>query len=196
MTAVVWRGWRRYDGRVRHRLICHPDTPSSAVIQISVDVARPAPGALTLRYALTGALSGLVLPPRTACVRTDELWRHTCFEAFAQDGSGSGYVEINLAPSTQWAAYRFEGYRAGLTPASVPDPAVDVEPADDTFTLTATLDLSAELAAAETWRLGLTAVIEETGGRMSYWSLAHPPGKPDFHRADCFALQLPPPDRP
>ena len=161
-----------------------------------MDVARPAPGLLTLRYVLTGALGGVVLPARMAPVRTDELWRHSCFEAFAQDGSGPRYVEINLAPSTQWAAYRFEGYRTGMAPASIADPVVDVEPAGDVFTLTATLDLSAELAVAETWRLGLTAVIEEVGGRMSYWALAHPPGKPDFHHADCFALQLPPPDRP
>ena len=26
---------------------------------------------------------------------------------------------------------------------------------------------------------------------MSYWALAHPPGKPDFHHPDCFALELP-----
>jgi hypothetical protein len=34
-------------------------------------------------------------------------------------------------------------------------------------------------------------VIEETNGRKSYWALAHPPGKPDFHHSDCFALGLP-----
>jgi hypothetical protein len=196
MTTVVWRGWGRYDGGVRHRLISHPDAPSSAVIQIAADIARTAPGMLTLRYVLTGALGGVVLPARVASARAEELWRHTCFEVFAQGGSGSRYVEINLAPSTRWAAYRFDGYRRSMAPAMVPDPVIEAAPAGDTFALTATLDLSAELPAAETWRLALTAVVEETGGRISYWSLAHPPGKPDFHHADCFALQLPPPDRP
>jgi hypothetical protein len=42
------------------------------------------------------------------------------------------------------------------------------------------------------WRLGLSAVIEETSGRISYWALAHPPGKADFHHSDCFAHELPP----
>ena len=33
-------------------------------------------------------------------------------------------------------------------------------------------------------RVSITAVIEEKGGRKSYWALAHPPGRPDFHHAD------------
>ena len=43
------------------------------------------------------------------------------------------------------------------------------------------------------WRIGLSAVIEERHGRKSYWALAHPPGKPDFHHDDCFAIELPAP---
>ena len=43
-------------------------------------------------------------------------------------------------------------------------------------------------AASGSWMgLGLSAVIEEANGRKSYWALAHPPGKADFHHADCFA---------
>jgi hypothetical protein len=34
-------------------------------------------------------------------------------------------------------------------------------------------------------------VIEEVDGGLSYWALAHPPGKPDFHDPNCFALELP-----
>ncbi len=186
---------RRYDAPVQHRLKPHPDTPPAAAIDLAVEVTRASAGLLRLRYVLTGALSSVVLPACATSARTDELWRHTCFEAFARSASGPGYVELNLAPSTQWAAYRFDGYRAGMAPASVSAPTVDIE-AGDGFVLAATLDLGFALPRDATWRLGLTAVIEETGGRMSYWALAHAPGKPDFHHADCFALQLPPPDRP
>jgi hypothetical protein len=52
------------------------------------------------------------------------------------------------------------------------------------------------LPGAAVWRLGLSAVIEETSGRKSYWALAHPKGKPDFHHADCFTLELAAPSRP
>ena len=40
------------------------------------------------------------------------------------------------------------------------------------------------------WLGAVSAVIEETDGTRSFWSLAHPPGKPDFHHRDSFALEL------
>jgi hypothetical protein len=40
-------------------------------------------------------------------------------------------------------------------------------------------------------RLGLSAVIEAVDGAMSYWALAHPSAKPDFHHPDSFVLDLP-----
>jgi hypothetical protein len=40
-------------------------------------------------------------------------------------------------------------------------------------------------------KLGLSAVIEEKDGTLSYWALAHPPGRADFHDPACFALELP-----
>lgn len=43
-------------------------------------------------------------------------------------------------------------------------------------------------------RVGLSAVIEETDGTKSYWALRHPPGPPDFHHPDCFAVELAAPD--
>jgi len=56
--------------------------------------------------------------------------------------------------------------------------------------LTAWLDVS-RLLPEHPEKLGLSAVIEEIDGTKSYWALAHPPGKPDFHHPDCFALTLP-----
>ena len=48
---------------------------------------------------------------------------------------------------------------------------------------------AAELGDAEL-RLALSAVIEEQNGQRSYWALRHPPGPPDFHHPDGFALPL------
>jgi hypothetical protein len=58
----------------------------------------------------------------------------------------------------------------------------------------AALDLtgSPALPSDGAWRVGLSVVIEESSGRKSYWALAHPPGKADFHHSDCFACELPP----
>jgi hypothetical protein len=41
------------------------------------------------------------------------------------------------------------------------------------------------------WLAAITAVIEEADGTKSYWALAHPAEKPDFHHPDGFTLQLP-----
>ena len=39
-------------------------------------------------------------------------------------------------------------------------------------------------------RLALAAVLEDQQGALSYWALAHPPGKPDFHHPVGFTLEL------
>lgn len=189
---------RRYSAAMGRALKLHPESRCAAVAGIAVEAARPRPGALHLRYLVTGETGGLSLPPAAAPARAEGLWRHTCFEAFvrAELGAGPGgpYYEFNLAPSTRWAAYRFGGYRDGMSPASeLSAPAVETASSGAGFELRTALELERlpDLPADLPWRLGLSAVIEESGGRLSYWALAHPPGAPDFHHADCFALELP-----
>ena len=171
---------------MRHALRLHPDSRCAAVTGIEVAVARPQAGELALHYFVTGKMSDVRLPPVTAPARTDELWRHTCLEAFVR--AGSGYLEFNFSPSTAWAAYRFSAYRAGMAPAmDVRAPRLEVRSSAVSFEMEVLLALPDDA----TGPLGLSAVIEETGGGKSYWALVHPPGRADFHHADCFALQLP-----
>jgi hypothetical protein len=66
-------------------------------------------------------------------------------------------------------------------------PRIEVRSDKVTYTLQAALELD---GLSSPLHLGLSAVLEETNGHKSYWALAHPPGKPDFHHADCFALEL------
>ena len=159
-----------------------------------MDVARPRAGRLVLSYVVCGAIGDLRMPPVAEPVRTDELWRHTCFEAFVGAATGGGYYEFNLAPSTQWAAYQFDNYRSGMRDAAgMRAPAIEVTSDADSFTLRAMLELGrSDLPGDAAWRFGLSAVIEDTSGRQSYWALTHPPGTADFHHSDCFAVELPP----
>ena len=179
-----WRG-----GATGVFLVPHPDTPRAAVAAIAVEATRPAPGRLTLRYILTGDVSALRLPPSSPQQRTDDLWKHTCFEAFVLCPPGPAYRELNLDPSTRWAAYRFDACRQGMALADIPEPQITVTTSPDRLDLQAMITL--DLPPTALWRLGLSAVIEETSGRLSYWALAHPSGRPDFHHADCFTLELP-----
>ena len=172
---------------MRVHLIRHPDFPCDAVRAIAVELTRAGPSVLAVRYVVEGDLSAVALPPPAPAERTDELWRRTCLEAFAADAGGRGYSEYNLAPSTAWAAYRFDGYRRGMRPAEVAPPAIAVERTTGRLELRARLELAQPASL-----LGLAAVIEEMSGRVSYWAVRHPAGaRPDFHHADGFAVELP-----
>jgi hypothetical protein len=173
---------------MRHTLRLHPDSLCAAATRIEVDIARPRPGSLILSYVVSGRIGDLRMPPVVAPARTDELWRHTCFEAFVRPSPGPAYCEFNFSPSTQWAAYGFDSYRSGMrVAAEIGAPRIEVRSSADSYTLQAALELG-ELSLP--WRIGLSAVLEETNGRKSYWALAHPPGKPDFHHSDCFTLEF------
>ena len=178
---------------MRRALNLHPNSRCTAATHVEVDVAFPRSGKLVLQYFVTGKMSDLLIPPVTAHTRADELWRHTCFEAFVRAPPAATYCELNFAPSTQWAAYRFTGYRSGMSIASdIGAPRFKVQSDAECYQLQASLDLDhlSNMPKHAGWHLGLSAVIEETDGRKSYWALAHPPGEPDFHHNDCFAHEL------
>jgi hypothetical protein len=179
---------------MRDFLKLHPESPSFAVSNIEVVVTRPSVDDLILSYIVTGKMNEVRMPPVMPAGRADELWRHTCFEAFVRASLGAAYYEFNFAPSTQWAAYRFTGYRSGMSAANeIGSLPIEVRSSPDRYTLQASLPLNllSALPRNSFWRLGLSAVIEDTSDHLSYWALAHPPGKPDFHHPDCFAHNFP-----
>jgi len=181
---------------MRLTLRLHPDSLSPAATHIDVDIVRPHAGSLVLRYFVTGKTAGVRLPPIAPPVRAEELWQCTCFEAFIRCPASDSYYEFNFAPSTQWAAYQFDGYRSGMREAGgVSAPPIAIKASAALFRLQASLELEqlASLPREATWQLGLSALIEDTNGGKSYWALAHPPGKPDFHHPDCFAHEISPP---
>ena len=120
----------------------HPDSVCSAVSSIEVDVVRPRAGCLTLAYLVTGRIGDLGMPAPAIAARTDDLWRRTCFEAFIRNSPGAAYYEFNFAPSTQWAAYGFAGYRNGKREASeIKPPRIAVEASSERYLLQASLEL-------------------------------------------------------
>jgi hypothetical protein len=174
----------------------HDEPGGAEDFRVKAEAERSGPATLALRYRVQGDPAALRLPSPQPPERTDELWRHTCFEVFVAT-PGGGYLEFNFAPSTQWAAYRFDGYRAGMAALDVPAPRIEARVEEGRYELSATavLDHLPDLPHDAAWRVALSAVIEGTDGRRSYWALAHPSAQPDFHHPESFRLSLSSPAR-
>lgn len=154
--------------------------------QISVQIERRG-SQLWLQYSLFGEMSQVRWPESVDRERTEGLWKHTCLEAFVR--TPTGYCEFNLAPSGQWASYRFDGYRKGMTLAPETVRLIVNDGRADYLDIGALFDLppGADL-------MGISAVIEDVKGGLTYYAFHHAPGKPDFHHPDSFALVVPPPE--
>ncbi len=123
-------------------------------------------------------------------MRTDGLWQTTCFEAFLAKEDDPQYIELNFAPSSQWAAYQFDDVREGMTPLNLAaDPEIFLDMSSGHVALEAELQLPAGWQTGH-FSVGLSAVLEEPSGKKSYWALGHRKAEPDFHDRSCFTLQL------
>lgn len=169
---------------MRVQLFPHPATPRP---DLTLEVeARREGDRLSLEYRLGGAVMTVRWPDPAPRAQTDDLWRATCFEAFV-GGEAEAYAEFNLSPSGAWAAYGFDGYRRGMRPLEISVPAQAVRHAAEGFALTADLLPPPGFNGP----VGLSAVVEGLDGGISYWALAHPSDKPDFHHPDARLLDLP-----
>lgn len=182
-------------------LVPHPNAPGGMVWRVAARAELAAAGLLRFHYVLEADLRDVRIPPPAAdAARADNLWTHTCFEAFIGFARSPRYLELNFSPSGQWAAYRFESYRQGMAPAEL-----HAAPRLTLHRTAARLDLRAEVHCSETLlslepashpepdrrlRIALSSVVEDREGRLSYWALSHPPGRPDFHHTHSFSLTL------
>jgi hypothetical protein len=174
-------------------LTAHPSTSSDAVRGLGVQLRAEEPGILVFQYSLDADMSRVRVPLSVGGRRADALWKHTCCEAFVAPVDAPGYHEFNFSPSLDWAIYRFSSYREGMSPAEIGrPPEISVRRGGDGLELQSAVRLGelADLRDARHLRIALAAVIEDDNGRLSYWGLRHPPGKPDFHHPNGFALEV------
>ena len=183
-----------YNLRMRATLVPHPTTPCSFIESFEVVVQRSDPRGLVVGYVITGNVEEILLPQQHAADRTDKLWEHTCFEIFLRPDGSRAYMELNFSPSSQWAAYRFDDYRAGMKelPMSTAPKIYHDEGMPHVMDIEIALELKALRSLSDSdIRLAACAVIEDRRGQKSYWAVRHPSSKPDFHHPDSFTLTLP-----
>lgn len=173
-----------------YSLVAHHDAPPISVLALDVEVYVNDVDEFMLTYIVKGA-DRLIVPAPSAGERVDGLWNTTCFECFVKPVETEDYYEFNFSPSGDWAAFGFDGYRRGKRDLKLHIPPMsdrDENGDPDTYVYDVCLNLSDVPGASLI--LGLATVIEEQGGRKSYWALTHPPGPPDFHHPDNFAAEL------
>jgi hypothetical protein len=169
---------------VKVALRAHPATPGAAVRNIAVELRRKA-HAFLINYVIEGEIERLRIPaPRTPRA-ADRLWQHTCCEMFVAREGAAAYHEFNFSPSGEWAAYAFDAYRRGGSALSVA-PTISLRRSRQKLEL----DAAVQYEMRGKLCIGLSAVIEDEDGSLSYWALTHPAGKPDFHHSEAFALEL------
>jgi hypothetical protein len=170
-------------------MICHGQSLAGCIERIGVTITLGTSGEVTLTYRVSAEIAALEIPALSTPHRIDGLWKSTCFELFIGNFEDENYLEYNFAPSRQWAAYQFAGYRSDMAELETNAPNITIAQDADILTLCATLHLP-DSWRARRLRAGISAVIAKKNGDISFWAAAHPPGKPDFHHKDCFAVQL------
>lgn len=148
---------------------------------------------ITCRWRLEGALDKIMCPPRAASPqRKMSLWEHTCFEFFIGGTEESGYFEFNLSPSGHWNSFSFNGARTGMCQTSALCCTASAIEGPDAQHLVVQARLNfVPPAAADRYRVGVSAVIEDTAGERHYYALSHDGPHPDFHQRSTHWLILP-----
>jgi hypothetical protein len=171
----------------------HPAHRPEAVSAVRARILGTDDSWLRLRWRVDGA-QRLVVPAFAGKGRANGLWRTTCFELFLMPEGGPAYCEFNLSPSERWAAYDFPRYREEMSERPLEREPQWTMRLGSSFTIFDAAIPRSALPEGEC-RVNVAAVIEEQGGAKSYWALAHPPGKPDFHDPACFVATLPAPEK-
>lgn len=137
-----------------------------------------------ISYKVQGDLPGLDLGsegPKHA--RVIKLWEKSCFELFIKNQKDN-YMEFNFSPEFEWNAFYFEKKGDALAEYARMDKVeFDILLSLDVFHLIVKIEkkkfpdgfFDGELS------VGITSVIKNKKGELSYWALSHQDTRPNFH---------------
>ena len=157
-------------------LMLHVSCDLGPIRAVTADI-HATPSGCEAEFRLDGRVADIVLPASAPSVRTDDLWKTTCFEIFWQPVGGTAYREFNLSPSGRWAAYDFDSFREGMRDAPVDAISLACSRGDGGLVLKAAI--AADLPTPA--QVGLSSIVEHRDGALQYWALAFGPGKAEFH---------------
>jgi hypothetical protein len=172
-----------------------PNTEMQPDLRISGNIMRYV-NELTITYALFGDLKDVLIAtssdisPDTS-TRRHALWEDTCFEFFLGIKGSPIYWEFNLSPSGHWNVYSFEDYRQGMQEEIIfTELPFTVQFPTDGLAIAVSINLDKFAPEDQIIQVGITTVIKQKDGNLSYWALAHKGEEPDFHLRNSFVIEL------
>ena len=147
---------------------------------------------LSIHYAVQGDIRNILLPSKATSTRKDDLWKATCFEFFFAIPDLPEYWEANMSPLGAWNVYHMDAYRriGFCEETKIQELPFDFRKADDKYLLDVSMHLSPVLQASQKIQVGITAIIQTTGGNETYWALTHLGAQADFHLRESFILPV------
>ena len=146
-----------------------------------------------ISYKLQGLLNtidmGVGVPKHARVIK---LWEKTCFELFIKDDQDS-YLEFNFSPDFEWNCFYFEKKGDKLTEYKKMELVkFDILFSNEVVHIIVELQkkmfpdhfFEGKLAA------GITSVLKEKNGNLSYWALSHNDTRPNFHHFDSFKYKF------
>lgn len=166
----------------------HPKIEITSELNLSED-------AVYISYKITGSLDELDLGDGTPVhERKIKLWEKTCFELFIKN-SKDQYIEFNFSPVFEWNCFFFNKKGDPLSPwIKIDHIASDILLSKDIFHIIVEIkkdqfpphffDVKQDMSA------GITSVIKNKLGHLSYWALSHEADRPNFHHFDSFKYKF------
>lgn len=163
-----------------------PYNPTKApLISIQVKLHDSA-DAFFVSYRLTGDIANLDLGEKPHHARVIKLWEKTCFELFIKNERDE-YIEFNFSPVFEWNCFFFKRKGDALAEwQNIERVNMDILHSMDVFQVIA--EIKKDIFPAgflnksnKGLSAGITSVIKEKNGQISYWALSHHDQRPNFH---------------
>jgi hypothetical protein len=142
---------------------------------------------LFISYKLTGDIEKIELGREPRHERVIKLWEKTCFELFIKNNRDE-YMEFNFSPVFEWNAFFFPKKGEALTEWKKMD-SVKFDILDSLDVFEVIVEINKKKFPEnffEGCQAGITTVIKEKTGNLSYWALSHHDQRPNFHNFKSF----------
>jgi hypothetical protein len=146
-----------------------------------------------ISYKLLGALSTVDFGTSTPKhERVMKLWEKTCFELFIKNANDT-YIEFNFSPDFEWNCFLFEKVK-GLPVEYKKMESVNFDILFANDIVHVIIELQKKMFPENFFEgplsAGITSIIIDKKGDISYWALSHEDIKPNFHLFESFKYKF------